>query len=98
MSSVQTSAAGPGLSSCRNLTRPNCNHTWVRSFLTAESWQSWAAGGWASEGASKRVSAETCAALSEALSIILDRAPSTVIAKITEILTSHAGKYGDFKK
>jgi hypothetical protein len=42
-----------------------------------------------------RISRETQEVLFTALRTILDRAPSTVIEEIAELLTERAGKYGD---
>jgi len=46
-------------------------------------------------GRSSRYSHETKQALHDALDVVLDRAPSTAVQKVTEVLTNFAGKYGD---
>lgn len=42
-----------------------------------------------------RYSQETRQQLTDALNLILDRAPSTVVEKVSELLTHYAGQYAD---
>lgn len=50
---------------------------------------------WHPKQQSGRYSAETVAVLHQALDIILDRAPSEAVQKITEFLEAFAGKWGE---
>ena len=47
---------------------------------------------------SKRISAERCAMLTEALNLILERGNSAIIEAVERYLIDKAGKYGDSQK
>jgi hypothetical protein len=68
---------------------------WVQAAGDSQTLITWEPGHRAKR--SRRVSEELQDELHEALDLIFDRAPSTVVDRVAEYLTERAGKYGEEK-